>query len=58
MRARRQRQKDLFETAPTQAPIPAECRKALINLLQTLLSEAMTPPAETGTAREDAHEPD
>jgi hypothetical protein len=44
MRVETRRQRDLFEASPTRRELPAARRKALVGLLQALLSEAMSPP--------------
>ena len=50
----RSRQKDLFELERLAASIPAEQHKTLMNLIETLLGEAMdTPEKEEGKASDE-----
>lgn len=58
MRQSRRRQPDLFEESPNPSPIPNERRLATVELLKTLLTEALLSERLTQIRKEAQDEPD
>ena len=58
MRLSRHRQPDLFEEPPNPPPIPNERRRATVEILKALLTEALTSELSTQIRKEAQDEPD
>ena len=58
MRLSRRRQADLFEEPPNPRPIPNERRRATVEILKALLTEALSSELSTQIRREAQDEPD
>jgi hypothetical protein len=52
------RQPDLFEEPPRLRPIPNERRRAMLENLRALLTEALSREASSSIRKEARHEPD
>jgi hypothetical protein len=57
MRPVRRRQPDLFEEPEDRRAIPAERRRAMVEILGALLTEALAPEPPAPTGKEARHEP-
>ena len=57
MRPAHRRQRDLFEEPRDRRAIPPERRRAMVEILGTLLTEALAPEGPAPIAREARHEP-
>jgi hypothetical protein len=53
----RRRQPDLFEEPRDLRAIPPERRQAMVEILRTLLTEALAPEAPVSIGKEARHEP-
>ncbi len=58
MRLSRRRQRDLFEEPANPSPILNELRRAMVEILQTLLNEALSSELMTQIPKEAQDEPD
>jgi hypothetical protein len=58
MRLSRRRQPDLFEEPPNPPPIPNERRRATVEILKALLTEALSSELSTQIRKEAQDEPD
>jgi hypothetical protein len=58
MRLSRRRQPDLFEEPPNPSPIPNERRRATVEILKALLTEALLSERSTQIRKEAQDEPD
>lgn len=54
----RRRQPDLFEEPPNPSPIPNERRRATVEILKALLTEALLSERSTQIRKEAQDEPD
>ena len=57
MRLTRHRQPDLFEEPQNRQPIPVERRRAMVEILKALLTEALSREVSAPTRKEVRHEP-
>jgi len=58
MRLSRRRQPDLFEGPPNPSPILNERRRAMVEILKMLLTEALSSELSTQIGKEAQDEPD
>jgi hypothetical protein len=57
MHPARRRQPELFEEPRDRRPTPPERRRAMIEILGALLTEALAPGVQTPIGKEARHEP-